>query len=68
MMPEFIDFTKSLFPSIDPYIADEVKESLKQFEENGGRYKCFTNRSFSFLSQGDIIDKLKFFRIQNHNL
>lgn len=63
MMPEFIDFTKSLFPSIDPYIADEVKESLKQFEENGSRYKCFTNCSFSFLSQGDILDKLKFIKV-----
>lgn len=63
MMPEFIDFTKSLFPSIDPYIAKEVKNSLKQFEENGGRYKCFTRCSFSFLSQGDIIDKLKFVKV-----
>jgi hypothetical protein len=65
MMPEFIDFTKSLFPSIDPYIAEEVKNSLKQFEENGGRYKCFTNRSFSFFSQGDIIDKLKFIKVND---
>lgn len=68
MMPQLIDFTKSLFPSIDPYIADEVKESLKYFEEDGSHYKCFTNRYFSFLSQGDILDKLKFFRMQNHNL
>ena len=32
MIPEFIDFCKELFPSIDPYTKEQAKQAMKQFE------------------------------------
>lgn len=60
MIEDFISFVKRIFPSIDPYEAERVKSAVRQFEETGRTYKCFTSKPFQYLAQGDIIDELPF--------
>lgn len=40
MIPEFIDFCKELFPSIDPYTKEQAKQAMKQFESIEGPVLC----------------------------
>ena len=59
-MLKFIDYVKSLFPNIDPYIESETKKSLLQFKETGKTCGFSTTNVFNYLTQGDIIENLLF--------
>jgi hypothetical protein len=60
MLDAYIDFIKELFPSINPYTAEQAKASLRQFYERHKEFVCFTRDVFDELSQGDIIGELPF--------
>ena len=63
MMDEFIVMVKELFPSISPYTAETARNAMRQFEQSGAAYNCFTPTPFKdFLAQGDIISNLPFTR------
>ncbi|WP_312103631.1 hypothetical protein [Pygmaiobacter massiliensis] len=60
-MDEYLNFLEKLFPSIDPYVAERVEDSMRQFyRDSADSYSCFYKASFEFLAQGDIIAKLPF--------
>lgn len=60
MIPEFIDFCKELFPSIDPYTKEQAKQAMKQFESIEGPVLCRSCGVFDLL-QGDIFSEIPFF-------
>lgn len=60
MIPEFIDFCKELFPSIDPYTKEQAKQAMKQFESIEGPVLCRACGAFDLL-QGDIFSEIPFF-------
>ena len=60
MIPEFIDFCKELFPSIDPYTKEQAKQAMKQFESIEGPVLCRPCGAFDLL-QGDIFSEIPFF-------
>lgn len=60
MIPEFIDFCKEVFPSIDPYTKEQAKQAMKQFEDFEGPVLCRVSDSFDLL-QGDIFSEIPFF-------
>lgn len=64
MLDEFIRLTKSLFPSIDPYVKESTKEAIKQFELSGKKLNLFNYQSYDYLTQGDIFDGIPFTRIE----
>ncbi len=68
MMHEYIDFVESMFPSIDPYKAEEVKKTIKQFEDSGEKYQSFLYTPFNYLAQGDIIGEIPFTRIDKNGM
>ena len=62
-MLKFVDYVKTIFPNIDPYIESETKKSLLQFKETGKSCGYSTTYIFDYLSQGDIIEGIPFSRI-----
>lgn len=63
MIENFINFVTELFPSINPYTKEAVKDSIRQFEKSGEQ-KTYTMLSpFDHLAQGDILgEELPFFK------
>lgn len=59
MIPEFIDFCKALFPSIDPYTAEQAKMVMDQFE-NTDKPKLTTAINDFDLLQGDFFSEIPF--------
>lgn len=59
MIPEFIDFCKSLFPSIDPYTAEQAKKVMDQFCDNDKPKLAIALSDFD-LMQGDIFSEVPF--------
>lgn len=64
---EFIDFVAETMPSVSPYTVEGLKECISQFKFE---YKknCTTTmeNEFSFLTQGDIIDRIPFYRMNTN--
>ena len=60
MIPEFIDFCKELFPSINPYTKEQAKKAMQQFEGTQGPVLSQTCNTFDLL-QGDIFSEIPFF-------
>lgn len=60
MINELINFATELFPSINPYTKENVKNAIKQFELEGKKINFFLLNSFDYLGQGDIIGELPF--------
>lgn len=60
MIPEFIEFCKQLFPSIDPYTKEQAKEAMRQFEEIEGPVLARTDNNNELL-QGDIFSEIPFY-------
>lgn len=76
-MNEFIDFVKSIYPCIDNVKAENAKKTLRQFaienhKENGSslfegkKYNFLENNPTQEFKQGDIIDKLTFYYIDEN--
>lgn len=65
MIPEFIDFCKELFPSIDPYTEEQAKQAMSQFEELHGPVLLKSMDSFD-MYQGDIFSEIPFFYVDAH--
>ena len=59
MIPEFVDFCKEIFPSINPYTAEQAKEALKQFENHDGPLAAQCAEKFDLL-QGDYYSEIPF--------
>lgn len=59
----FVDFVKSLFPSINPYTQEETKRSLLQFYEKGKSFECYNTACLEGICQGDIIEGVPVYRI-----
>ncbi|OJF76359.1 MAG: hypothetical protein BKP49_07770 [Treponema sp. CETP13] len=57
---EFITLVKELFPSIDPYIAANVKNSVQQFYKDGKTFSCYNASALKGITQGDIISNVTF--------
>ena len=66
MIDAFIDFAQSLFPSISPYVKEQTKEALKQFERDNKRIDLFDQKPFDFLSQGDILEGIPFLSLDEN--
>ncbi len=60
MMNEFIDFVYGMFPLINPYIKDRVKEAIRQFDVSGKKLNYFLFEPLEVISQGDIVGPLNF--------
>lgn len=65
MLDEFIDFTQSLFPSISPYVKDQTKSAIRQFELSGKKLNLFNYKAYDFLAQGDILNRIPFTRLED---
>lgn len=65
MLDKFIEFTHSLFPSIDPYTKEHTKDAIKQFQDTGRTINYLNFKPFGFLAQGDILDGIMFVRLNN---
>lgn len=65
MLDEFIDFTQSLFPSISPYVKDQTKAAIRQFELSGKKLNLFNYKAYDFLTQGDILNGIPFTRLED---
>lgn len=76
-MNEFIDFVKSIYPCIDDIKAENAKNTIKQFaienhKKNGSslfegkKYNFLENEPDSEFRQGDIIDNLTFYYIDEN--
>jgi len=62
MIPEFIDFCRQLFPSINPYTAEQAKRVMSQFENINS--PILASKSYDFdLLQGDIFTEIPFLYI-----
>lgn len=58
MLTEFVTFCEQLFPNIDPYIADEARKVMEQFESYDGH---LMNRTLGFdCLQGDLYSEIPF--------
>ena len=66
MLDQFIEFTQELFPSIQPYVKEQTKRAMKQFELEGKQLNLFNNKVYDFLAQGDILDGVTFTRINKN--
>jgi len=64
----FIDFVHDIFPSINPYTSEQVKNSIDQFYRTGADVKYFTEKRLGFLSQGDIISHVRFLRTDENGV
>lgn len=64
MICDFIAFCKELFPSIDPYTADQAKKVMEQFESNQLPRLALTRKEFDLL-QGDIFSDIPFVYIDD---
>lgn len=60
MIKEFITFLEELFPSINPYTAEQARIALRQFELSGKTYQHIFFRPFEFLAQGDVVGEIPF--------
>lgn len=60
MIQEFITFVEQLFPSINPYTAEQTRDAIRQFDDKGQMYGFFMCKPFEYLSQGDIVAELPF--------
>ncbi len=58
MIKELIEFTTALFPSISPYVKENVNKAIEQFDYEN--LEWFMPTPISYLSQGDIIQKIPF--------
>lgn len=66
MMDEFIVMVKEIFPSISPYTAEGARNAMRQFEQSGVAYNCFTPTPLrEFLAQGDITSNMPFTRYRS---
>lgn len=65
---EFINFVHEIFPSISPYVADQVKSSIDQFHRTGAEVKYFTSSTLNDLSQGDIVENLRFISVDEKGM
>lgn len=63
MIPEFVELCKQVFPSIDPYTAEQAKVAMKQFENVDGNLIRLSTE-FDCL-QGDIFSEVPFAYIDN---
>ena len=68
MIPEFIDFCKQLFPSIDPYTTEQAKRAMEQFESSYGTFLAKTSDSSDLLKQGDVFSDIPFVYINEKGL
>ncbi|ASA20967.1 hypothetical protein [Paenibacillus donghaensis] len=66
MINDFVDFVHELFPSISPYAKDNVKESIRQFEQSGKIQDYLLSQPLPHLAQGDIIEKFTFIKFDEH--
>ena len=65
MITEFIEFCEELFPSIQPYTAEQAKMALLQFEKDGKMLQYITNNlNDGELYQGDIFSDVPFYYMQ----
>lgn len=64
MIPEFIEFCKQLFPSIDPYTKEQAKEAMRQFEGLEEPVLTRANNN-SDLLQGDIFSEIPFYYVDD---
>jgi hypothetical protein len=60
---EFIEFVKELFPSINPYTKEQVKNSIEQFNERGTTFSCYNDCDLAGICQGDIFRGVPFIKI-----
>lgn len=60
MIKDFISFCKELFPSINPYTAEQARKAMEQFENVHGNIltKIYDDHE---LYQGDIFTEIPFF-------
>lgn len=60
MLKEFITFCEELFPSINPYTAEQARKAMDQFENSRGNTltKIYDDND---LYQGDIFTEIPFF-------
>lgn len=58
MIKELIQFTSELFPSISPYTKENVIKAIEQFDYE--KLEWFSSKPISYISQGDIIEKIPF--------
>jgi len=65
MIPEFIDFCLELFPSIDPYTAEQAKRALEQFDGVSKPKLAIEQQNFDML-QGDFYSELPFCYYDNN--
>lgn len=65
MLDEFIEYAQSLFPSISPYVKEQTKSAIKQFNSSGKRTNFFNKNPYEFLAQGDILSNVPFVRINS---
>lgn len=64
MLNNFINFTQSLFPSINPYIHNQTKKSLEQFKSSEKLANFLTDIPYSYMAQGDIFDNIPFVTVK----
>jgi hypothetical protein len=62
MIPEFIDFCTELFPSINPYTAEQAKAVMSQFEDINTPVLASKREDFDLL-QGDVFSEIPFLYI-----
>jgi len=63
-MREFVDFAKQVFPSIDPYEAENVKDAISQFNEQKP-LNLLKESTISGLNQGDFFTNVPFLVYNN---
>lgn len=56
----FIDFVQEIFPCINPYTKDRVKQAIRQFYEAEQTCNYFMSQPLEYLAQGDILDSILF--------
>ena len=62
MLKNFIDFTQSLFPAINPYVQNQTKKALDQFKNHSSFVSFINQKPYDFLAQGDIFNEIPFIR------
>ena len=63
MIKEFIEFTTETISGINPYTASSIKGAIKQFELEGKKLVTTLENKFSYLTQGDILDNIPFYKV-----